>query len=259
MLNVLSPRAAGTVECSAGTLDVPVRYRDGSQVLALYRVGLDRVRALLPDDTLEPVTLAGRALAVITAFEYRDTTVGAYNEVAVGFYVRRRGTHVSGVRAMLDPGRARDAGFWVAALPVTSELARAAGAELWGYPKYVTPIDTRFTPKRVRVEIPGELVMEHSSGTGLRVAGLPIVTFTRCGHELLRTHIDVFHRVRLGGARSVRLDITGDGPTADVVRRLGLHETKALSAFRCDAFRTLLPLGTPVPTNHTLHNPHNEV
>jgi hypothetical protein len=241
---VLPP--ATTARCSAGDLRVPVLYRDGALLALLYGVDLAAAASLVPRDLVEPLTLAGRAFAMLVALEYRDSTVGPYNELAVGVYVKRRNARASALRALLAPGREPNAGGWVVTLPVTTSFASAAGRELWGYPKYIAAIDTDFATSRARVSLGGELTLECDAGRGLRLPGAPFVTLSRCGERLLRTRVAVHHAVRFGGAGSARLSVVGDGPTAEVVRRLGLHERRPITAFRTDALRTVLPMGEVV-------------
>src|SRR5262245_744097 len=124
---------------SGGTCDLPILYRDASQLGLFFRIDLERARALLRDTTVEPWPILGAAMGAIYAWEYRDSTVGTYNEVGLGIQARRRGTRPSLARLGLDVRAQDDQGIWVVSLPVTTEAARAAGVEIWGYPKYVTP------------------------------------------------------------------------------------------------------------------------
>ena len=57
---------------------------------------------------------------------------------------RHRGSSPSLLRLVRDMGAQEEQGIWVVDLPVTTKEAQAAGIELWGYPKYVTDIETRF-------------------------------------------------------------------------------------------------------------------
>ena len=85
---------------------------------------------MLGDLRLEPVRIAGKTTVVLTIFTYRDTSIGPYNELAISSYVRP-----------IDDHRLSAAALWVHALPVTTESACTAGVDIWGFPKWVTPID----------------------------------------------------------------------------------------------------------------------
>lgn len=47
----------------------------------------------------------------------------------------------------------------------------------------------------------------------------------------------------MSGARSVRIHVTADGPTAAIVRRLGLERRRPMIAVRADHPKFTLPLG----------------
>jgi hypothetical protein len=227
---------------SDGTCDLPILYRDASQFGVFFRVGLDVARDALAGTGVEPWPVLGAAMAAIYVWEYRDSTVGSYNEVGLGIQARRRDTRPSLVRLGLDMRAQPDQGIWVVTLPVTTTAAYRAGVELWGYPKYVTPIDTSFSEEGASVKLGGELELSvgRLRGPSMR---LPVVTYTARAGRLLRTVIDVDTPVRWGTARSANLTLRGDGPTADAVRRLGLERAPRLLAFRTDRFRAVLPAG----------------
>jgi hypothetical protein len=228
---------------SAGPCELPILYWDSSLVGFLYRVDADRARPLVDPD-FEPWVLFGKAIAMFCFFEYRQSTIGYYGEVGLGLLVKRKGTTPSLVRALRDMREETDCGLNVVNLPVTTEGACAAGKELWGYPKYVTTMDMAFRPDGVRFALGKELVLTMGPSRGLATKGIPFVLYSVDGRaRVLRTVIDVDHTQRWGGAGSVRLELTGEGPTATTVRALGLDAMKPLLAFRTDGLRSILPAG----------------
>ncbi|TJY56217.1 hypothetical protein E4T66_19855 [Sinimarinibacterium sp. CAU 1509] len=232
--------------CSAGRCDMPILYEDASQVFAFWRVPLADAAALMPDGRLEPMPVFGKAIAGFVAFEYRDTSAGAYNEIGLVILVRRRQTSPSLWRLLRHPEREPDAGFYVVNLPVTTPLARAAGVEFWGYPKYVKPIPTHFARESVHIELDGELTFDHRSGHGVGVDAFTVTTFSILKGKLIHTVIPTHGRLRFGGAGSVVLKITGDGPAARTVQALGMDRSRPLAVFRNDALRVILPYGEAV-------------
>ncbi|MBI2383400.1 MAG: acetoacetate decarboxylase family protein [Gammaproteobacteria bacterium] len=231
--------------CSAGRCDMPILYDDVSQLFAFWRVPLAAAAALVPDGRLEPLPVFGKAVAGFAAFEYRGTTIGSYNEIGLVILVRRRGSAPSLWRLLRRPEREPDAAFHVVNLPVTTELARAAGVEFWGYPKYVKPIRTQFGRDAVSIGLEGELSLECRSGPGLSLAAFPVTTFSALRGRLLHTAIPTDGRLRFGGAASLKLKTLGDGPCARTVRALGLDRAKPFAVFRNDALRVILPFGEP--------------
>ena len=228
---------------SAGPCDLPIFYRDASQLGVFFRIELARAQALLEGTSLEPWPLLGKAVGAIYAWEYRDSSVGVYNEVGLGIQARRRGARPSLIKLGFDMSAQDDQGIWVVNLPVTTEAACRAGIELWGYPKYVTPIDTRFSDDGASVRLGDELELSIGRVRGPRMK-LPVVTYTARAGRLLRTSIAVDHAVRWGRGTSAKLTLLGDGPTARSINKLGLDGARPVAAFRSDTFRAILPAGT---------------
>jgi hypothetical protein len=142
-----------------------------------------------------------------------------------------------------------DQGIWVVNLPVTTEAAYRAGVDLWGYPKYVTRIETRFADSGAEVRLGDELELSigRMRGPSMR---LPVATYTARGGRLIRTVIEVGGPVRFGTPGSVGFRVLGDGPTARSVKALGLEKARPLAAFRTDRFRAILPAGTDLGPAH---------
>ena len=235
-----------THRVSVGALEVPVRYTDGAALACIYRVPLDAARAVLESECFEPLPVGGRALVQVMALEYRDTSVGPYNELGVLVLARRTGTAPSAARAVMKTEAVGDAGWFVVNLPVTTGLSCAAGRELWGFPKYVTRLDTKFDRQTVQIILGEELVIEHRVRFGVPMPCPPYVFFSELDGRLLRTVVPVEHKLHMGGARSVRVHITGDGPTSATVRTLGLDRRRPMFAFRAEPLRFSLPLGVAV-------------
>jgi hypothetical protein len=227
-----------------GGVQLPVIYRDATQVGMLFRIDLDRANALLDESVLEPWPIFGKALAAIYAWEYRDTDIGRYNEVGLGIQCRLRGSTPSLLRYGRDPTAQPEQAIWVVTLPVTTEAAYAAGAEVWGYPKYIAPIEANIEKKRASFALGGELELSVGNPRGPSLT-LPIATFSQLDGELVRTVITVGHKVRLGLASTGRLTLRGDGPTAEAARKLGVSNETAVACFRTDAFQAVLPKGEP--------------
>ena len=241
--DILGDIKQSAMPTSSGAVALPILYRDGSMLVAGYLIDIARAQAILGDLPFEPVLILGRALVLLTVFEYRDTTIGSYNEFGIGILVQRAGTSPSLWRILHDIRKVEEVGLFVTNLPVTDQGAFTAGVELWGYPKYVTGITTSFGPDSAVTTLEHEIVVAHSRGFGLEIDGIPFVTFTRRQNRLIRTIVEVDHRVRFGGASSVSLSIIGDGPTAATAKALGLDTVRPAFAFRTDALKAILPAG----------------
>lgn len=236
---VQEPRTTTAGECA-----LPILYRDASLTGVLLFADLAKARDATRDLAIEPWPILGRAVVALYAWEYRDSTVGVYNEVGLGIQARVTGKRPSLLKLARDMRDQESQGIWVMNLPVTTEAARAAGVELWGYPKYVSRIATDFMERSATARLGDEVRLHVGQLGGPPMAGLPLVTFTEREGRLIRTVIEVSYTARWG--RDARVEILGDGPTARSLRALGLVGKKPLAAFRTDDFRAVLPAGVDV-------------
>jgi hypothetical protein len=129
---------------------LPIFYYDGSAISAVFPARLKALRALMPDPRFSPARLApGVGTVAITCFEYRDTDIGPYNELAISVPLNEPSSapNLPG-RAMIESLRRRQLHAWVQHLPVTTELARLGGVELYNYPKFIGGIEFEQTDTR---------------------------------------------------------------------------------------------------------------
>jgi hypothetical protein len=135
------PQVDATLAGEAAKL--PIFYYDGTAQTAVFPAKLGALRKLLPDPRFVPARLApGLGAVSVTCFEYRDTDIGPYNELAIAIVLNNPpfASNLPG-RAMLAGLRDKQLHAWVQHLPVTTEIARVGGVELYNYPKFVGSID----------------------------------------------------------------------------------------------------------------------
>ena len=119
---------------------LPVFYYDNTSLTGIYTAATERVKDLLPYPGMRPIELyPGRCLAAFTAFEYRRTDIGPYNEFSIAFLMTLKKVQVLGFTPFWQMAR-RHFTAYVWQLPVTTEVARVGGVELYGYPKFVAEI-----------------------------------------------------------------------------------------------------------------------
>jgi hypothetical protein len=206
----------------ATAFDLPILYFRDDCFALFFSASRRAVQALLPSDQLHPVTLPdGRALVGFGAFNYIDTSIGPYGEVAVVVPT------VHGHRPLpLVPGllEAHYPGFGnlVLHLPVTTRTARDAGRGEWGYPKFVADMSFEVTPEYYECRLSeGEqhILTMRVVRQGLITADhKPLVTYSVRGGDLLRTTIPQRGTVRnavLPGGSSLSLG------THQVAREIG--------------------------------------
>lgn len=129
---------------------VPIFYYDGTATSAVFAARLGALRRLMPDPRFSPARLApGLGAVAITCFEYRDTDIGPYNELAISVVLNEPWflPNLPG-RALIASLRRRQLHAWVHHLPVTTEIARAGGVDFYNYPKFIAGIDFQESEER---------------------------------------------------------------------------------------------------------------
>lgn len=122
-------------------LAVPFFVQDASAMTAVFPAHLGALRRLMPDPRFVPARLTpGLGIVAITGFEYRETDVGPYNEIAISVVLNDPpfGMNVPG-RALFAQHRRRQYHVFIHRLPVTTEIA-AIGGEYCAFPKFVADI-----------------------------------------------------------------------------------------------------------------------
>jgi hypothetical protein len=237
-------------------VDLPVLYQDSTAVFAFFGCDRDSVSALLPPGRLAPaLTWRSRAIVGLALFEYRTTSIGRYNEVGLAVPVAWKKGPVPACPAidLLRNAYVRRVGYYIVDLPVTTETACSAGRELWGYPKFVTPIEFALHKKQLhcRLHDPGKkeaiMTLAGKPGPGLPCPALDLVTFECVGDQDRRTIIHTRGGGRVHGPGSVRLHLGASAhPMAKRLRRLALDGARPLAIWVCTRFQSRLNAGAPL-------------
>ena len=239
-----------TVTHGEATFDLPIfYYRDDSFAL-YYTADYEKVKAAMPSDNLHPLQLpGGKAIVAFCAFNYIDTSIGPYGEVAVALpaVFGKPMTATRGlVAAMLDskyPGF----GLVVMHLPVTRAEARDAGRGEWGYTKFIADMHFSITPEYMQCSLLEE--DEHILDLHVKRRGIylrdrkPLTTYSVKDHNLIRTIISQQATKRMAlmpGGSYVKL---GNHPMAVSIRELGLSKRPLMSVYFPER-PAILPSGT---------------
>jgi hypothetical protein len=237
---------------AAGDIGLPILYYNSAAVFASFLVDSARAQALLPADLAAVSVAPGKAVATVAFFQYVDSSVGPYNEMGLAISARPAPAHGFRDTAPLHPRRSLLPGMFVVDLPVTTATALAAGRELWGYPKIVTPIDFRLRGGALDCAVhddAGALLcaLRGRSGRGLPLGAPNLLTYTCLDGKLLRTTIDLRGRMRHARAGTVRLDAgAGDHPLSRHLQALGLQGAAPVLLQYGQGLRALLPAGEVV-------------
>jgi len=241
---------------SEGDVAMPIKYYDDSNFLAMFWVDLARAQRHAAQDGLEAVRFGnGKALAVVAFYEYRETAIGAYNEVGVAVAAVPPGTALprAPLMSLLRSPDKNQVGFYVIDLPVTTPAACAAGRDIWGYPKFVTPIGFSLTPDQFcgTVKDPdaeGDIVaLTGRTGLGVAAPLLDLVLYSRLAGKVLRGTAITRGGGRLCLPGSVRLNVSGSRHRmANNLRDLGLSGARPFAVSHTDKLQLRLHAGAVV-------------
>ena len=128
---------------------MPVFYYDTASITAIYTASTHKVRELFPSRKMNLIEIfPGRCLAAFTAFEYRKTDIDSYNEFSIAFPITLNKCQIPFFTASWHSIR-RWMTVYVWQLPVTTEIARVAGVDFYGYPKFIADIDFQKEPETI--------------------------------------------------------------------------------------------------------------
>lgn len=247
-----------SVHTSEGEIDLPMLFYSVSVRHLNYWADYERVLPKLRGTGLVPCRFFnGKALVSLIFYNYRDVSIGPYDEVTITIVVRPL--------AFKDPGlylptflRRKgeewgSIGAYVLEMPVTIPRARAAGREIWGFPKFETRIPFRLTGRSFSFEVkdPGSedslVTVEGETSPGIPVKATDLVTFSNLNDSIWKTIVDVDAMYTLCLARDVSLRV---GPLTHGMARnisdLGLMDIKPFIIMSSDNFRSRLNPGRAV-------------
>lgn len=216
-----------TVGGEGREVPIPTFYYGFSQLVVVLATPLERIGELLPAPWLHPCRLTPLSgVTVIAAFQYRDSDIGPYNEVLVGFPVgvHRREPMLRGLRRF----NLRGGAIFIWQLPVTSALVRDLGVEMAGYPKFLADIDFEADGRTAACQLRegGKDIlgvrMEHRAPRPV-AARRRVEPITVKGDRVLRSHavMGIPEAAQAYGGRGVEVEL-GDHPLADRIRELRL-------------------------------------
>lgn len=209
---------------------LPVFYYDTTSLTAIYTASTKKVKALLPHPDMRLSELfPGRCLMAITAFEYRKTDIDPYNEFSIAFPISFGSRPLPGLTVAHQMAH-RQLTAYVWQLPVTTEIARVGGCELYGYPKFVADIDFHRADGWIRCDLTenGQRILS-LKGRMLRTKRgkrVRYVTYSVLDGIPLRANvvIDLIEHARSRGKKAATLELGGTHHIAETLSGLGLSK-----------------------------------
>lgn len=130
-----------TFEVEGRSVEFPVCYYDYRFVTCVVTAKSDKLKKLLPHPEFKVAELwPGIGLLTITAFEYRETDIGPYNEVAIGIPMYFPHADFVPEKSAIAMVRKNKFSTYIHQLPVTTEIARKGGVYFYNFPKFLADI-----------------------------------------------------------------------------------------------------------------------
>lgn len=135
-------------------IEFPVLYYDFRFIMATFTAKTNRLKTLLPHPNFKPIEIwPGSGMLGITAFEYHDTSIGPYNEIAISIPVKfPPGFAFPGLSAMRMM-RKNIFSVYIHYLPVTTEIALKGGIHFYNYPKFLAEISFQDQDENLEVTL----------------------------------------------------------------------------------------------------------
>jgi len=140
--NFFTNVAQERVEVAGITYNSPLFYHDFSFDAIIFRTPRGIVEKFLPSSEYVPIAdFTGCALTALLLFEYRETEVNPYNEVALCIPLLAYGKKPNfPIFSILESFFRRSLHAHVVDLPVNTEPALRGGVDVIGYPKFIADI-----------------------------------------------------------------------------------------------------------------------
>lgn len=238
---------------------VPMFFYKMAARIIHYFIDYDRALAKLEGTGLKPCRFfKNKAMVSLTFFNYQEVTIGGYDEVVVSImvYPEALGEPALPIPTILFIKNGDwwgKLGAYVLEMPVTIPAARAAGREIWGFPKFLTTIPSKLSGNRFEfqvndpdtnlsiIEVKGEM------GAGFHSKAFDLVSFNNYEDTILKIVTDVNGKMKICTCKNIDVKV---GPTnhrmAKNIRDLGLETSKPFVVMSSDFLQTRLNPGKPV-------------
>lgn len=238
---------------SVGSMKLPCHFRDVHYAVALFAAEREKVVPFFAGKRLSPALPwpGGKVMVAMGLIQYKDSDLGAYNEVILAVPCVREGTSTGSMNwaGLLRGTDDLRVGMHILHIPVTTERSRIAGQECWGYPKRVLPIEHALDGREVVSKVMderGETILQCSGdkGFGMPIPTLQLMTYSFLHGTMLRTPVRVRGGLQWHPFADIRLSL---GPSQDVMtedlRRMGLDGARAKFFLDSPGFQAVFGAG----------------
>ena len=232
---------------SSTAYSFPVEFRNVDYVAALYMGNKKAVEEKLLGTGLKAgLSLNGNPIIAVGLIEYKDSDLGAYNEVILAIPV----VPISEPSSILNwlqlytPLHKRKLGQYILHIPVTSNQSMIAGRDIWGYPKIVANIEHRFLKNHITTKITDtttskdQVICEGSMGVGIPIPSMDLMTYSFLNSIRLCTHVDVDAQMNWHPFSSLKITIQDvNNPIAKDLIELNVVNKKPVVVIRASQFK----------------------
>ncbi len=148
------------------TVEFPILYYDLRMIAATFIAKTSLIKKILPHPNYKPVEIwPGTGMLGIFAFEYLDTSIGPYNEIALTIPMKFPPSLTLPGLAVISGRRKKIFSGYIHHLPVTTEIALKAGIYFWNYPKFLAEINFKDEGPNLEVTLKekGEVILKMRS------------------------------------------------------------------------------------------------
>lgn len=230
-------RETETVKVGRQKIDLPITYREADVFSAAFTVSSRKLEKILPTRKFRPmISFPGRAVMMVAAMNYRDTSIGPYGEAYITFPVYYKAMSIPMLSPLFEmhwPGT----GMYVLQSMSDNELAVEAGKQIWKQPKIAAEVNFTDRPGIHRCELREKNEGENILGFSMRKAGrterynMDWRTYTIDGDEILTTNImtDGVRRIARFG-KTAELHFT-DHPISKSIQELDPSPSPIMSSY----------------------------
>lgn len=232
------------------TFELPIFYHRDDTFALYFTADYNKVKAVMPSDNLHPVVLPGnKAIVGVVAFNYINTSIGTYGEVAVALpaVYGKKITAVNGLFPAFMESRYPGFGVVVMHLPVTKIIARDAGRGEWGYTKFLADMNFFINPEYLECQVLEK--SEHILDLRVKRKGFylrdkkPLTTFSVKQGNLIKTVIPQIGAKRISLLSDSSFLKLGNHPVAESIKELGISRKPFMSVYYPERV-AILPSGS---------------
>ena len=197
----------------------PVNFRDVHYIAALYTSNAEVIGNHLTGTGLKAgLILKGKPVVALGLIQYKDSNLGAYNEVIVAIPVipEHEKSGYANWFELYAPLNTRKLGQYIIHIPVDSIQSMEAGRDLWGYPKTVLAINHEFAQNSVDSSIMNEdgnktiVSFDGNLGVGIPIPSMDLMTYSIHLGEMLKTKVNVKANMRWNPFADIKINVLDD-------------------------------------------------